>query len=198
MKEQNTVQLVLFSLSGSPKAPEMITKLSGLLHYILNECDQPLVSIEKEIKMIQDYLSLEKIRYGDDMNMLVEVPGNCSGKMIAPLLLIPFIENSFKHGASKMLMHPYVRLRITIENNFLHFFVSNSRPEVHDFLAVRGNIGLKNVKDRLQLLYPFDHELNIIEEPGTFSVFLKIRLTDTSIPLKTDEVIKQVKDYAVA
>ena len=78
------------------------------------------------------------------------------------------------------------------------FFVSNSRPEVHDFLAVRGNIGLKNVKDRLQLLYPFDHELNIIEEPGTFSVFLKIRLTDTTIPLKTDEVIKQVKDYAVA
>ena len=81
----------------------MITKLSGLLHYILTECNQPLVSLEKEISMIHDYLSLEKIRYGNDMNMSVELPTSCSNKMIAPLLLIPFIENSFKHGASKML-----------------------------------------------------------------------------------------------
>ena len=106
----------------------MIKKLSGLLHYILNECNQPLVPLEKEIKMIQDYMALEKIRYGEQMNMTIEIQENYPDKMIAPLLLIPFVENSFKHGASKMLTHPYVKLRITIENNMLHFFINEQRP----------------------------------------------------------------------
>ena len=176
----------------------MITKLSGLLHYILNDCDQPVVSLEKEIRMIRDYVSLEKIRYGDDMNMSVELPDNCPNKMIAPLLLIPFIENSFKHGASRMLTRPYVRVRLTIENNIAHFFVTNSRPQVQDIGTPKGNIGLNNVKKRLHLLYPFDHELNIVEEPECFTVFLKIKLTDRTVPYTTGEEIKPVKEYAVA
>ena len=176
----------------------MITKLSGLLHYILNECNQAVVPLEKEMKMIRDYVSLEKIRYGDDMNMSVELPHNCPDKMIPPLLLIPFIENSFKHGTSRMLTHPYVRVSITIENNIAHFFVSNSRPQVQNSGTTRGNIGLNNVKKRLQLLYPFDHELNIVEEPGSFTVFLKIKLTDRTVPNKPDEEIKPVEEYAVA
>jgi hypothetical protein len=204
--------IYFFIVSGSAKAPEMITKLSGLLHYILSECNQPVVSLEKEIKMIRDYVSLEKIRYEDDMNMSVELPDNCSNKMIAPLLLIPFIENSFKHGASKVLAHPYVKLRMTIENNIVHFFISNSRPEFQDSLTTKtvmpnpsagqagrqGNIGLKNVKKRLQLLYPSDHELNIIEKPGSFSIYLKIRLTDITSSSGTNEALKHLSEYAVA
>ena len=204
--------IYFFSLSRSPKAPEMITKLSGLLHYILNECSQTLVSFDKEIKMIQDYLSLEKIRYGDDMNMSVELPSNPTNVMIAPLLLIPFIENSFKHGASKMLSHPYVSIRITVENNILHFFISNSRPHEEDSIGAKtympnspelralkqGNIGLKNVRKRLELLYPSDHELNIIEEPGSFTVYLKIKLAKITVPSERDESIKPVQEYAVA
>jgi hypothetical protein len=190
--------IYFFTLSGSPKAPDMITKLSGLLHYILDECNQTVVPLEKEMKMIRDYVSLEKIRYGDDMNMSVELPDNCPDKMIAPLLLIPFIENSFKHGTSRMLTHPYVRVSITIENNIAHFFVSNSRPQVQDSGTTRGNIGLNNVKKRLQLLYPFDHELNIVEEPGSFTVFLRIKLMDRTVPNNPDEEIKSVEEYAVA
>jgi len=190
--------IYFFTLSGSPKASEIITKLSGLLHYILNECNQPLVSLDKEIKMIQDYVSLEKIRYGDDMNMSVELPGNCSNKTIAPLLLIPFIENSFKHGASKMLTHPYVKLRITVENNFLHFFLTNSRPQIQDAIRSKGNIGLKNVMKRLQLLYPLDHELNIVDEHKSFSVFLKICLNDAMVRSETDQRIKHSEEYAMA
>jgi sensor histidine kinase YesM len=190
--------IYFFTLSGSSKAPEMITKLSGLLHYILNECNQPLVSLEKEIKMIQDYVSLEKIRYGEDMNMSVELPDNLSNQMIAPLLLIPFIENSFKHGASKMLTHPYVKLRITVEDNFLHLFITNSRPEIPDAEITKGNIGLKNVKKRLELLYPLNHELNIVEEPKNFSVFLKIGLIDVTVTSENDETLKQVDEYAMA
>ena len=190
--------IYFFALSGSPKAPDMIGKLSGLLHFILNECDQPLVSLEKEFRMIQDYLSLEKIRYGDDMNMSVELPGDCSNKMIAPLLLIPFIENSFKHGASRMLAHPYVKLSIAIENNVLHFCIRNSRPPLQETVTAKGNIGLKNVRKRLELLYPFDHELNIVEEPESFTVSLKLRLIDVMASSETGEVIKPIKEYAVA
>ena len=190
--------IYFFTLSASPKAPEMINKLSGLLYYILNQCNHSLVPLESEIKMIQDYVSLEKIRYGDDMNMSVELPANSSNKMIAPLLLIPFIENSFKHGASKMLTHPFVKLRVTVENSTIHFFISNSRPALQEKLTTKGNIGLKNVKKRLELLYPYEHELDIIEEPGRFSVFLKIRLTDITVTSETDETIKSVKEYAVA
>ena len=120
--------IYFFTLTASPKAPEMIKKLSGLLHYILNECNLPLVALKKEINMIQDYMALEKIRYGEQMNMTIEIPENYNDKMIAPVFLIPFVENSFKHGASKMLSHPYVKLRITVENNLLHFFIMNSRP----------------------------------------------------------------------
>ncbi|HET9745830.1 MAG TPA: histidine kinase, partial [Chitinophagaceae bacterium] len=171
--------------------------LSGLLHYILNECDQPLVPLEKEMKMIQDYVSLEKIRYGKEMNMSVELPDNCSNKMIAPLLLIPFIENSFKHGASKMLTHPYVKLRIAIEGDMLHFELSNSRPQVHDLGMVRGNIGLKNVTKRLELLYPADHALDITVQKESFAVDLKIRLVDMADTTNTREIRKPVKEYAM-
>src|SRR4051812_33581473 len=107
-----------FTLSGSPKAPEMINKLSGLLHYILNECNQPLVPLQNEINMLRDYMALEKIRYGEQMDMTIDIQekdspfrqGEAGRGLIAPLLLIPFVENSFKHGTSKMLAHPWLKL----------------------------------------------------------------------------------------
>jgi LytS/YehU family sensor histidine kinase len=77
-------------LNGSSAAPETVKTLSGLLRYFVYECDQPLVPLEKELKMIRDYISLEKIRYGDNLNMSVQVRGNAVHKMISPLLLIPF------------------------------------------------------------------------------------------------------------
>ena len=107
----------------------MIKKLSGLLNYILHECDQPMVLLERENKMIQDYMDLEKIRYGEHMQMTIEIVGDPDQKMIAPLLLIPFVENSFKHGASKMISEPWVSLNMKIENQKLHFTVSNSQPQ---------------------------------------------------------------------
>jgi sensor histidine kinase YesM len=105
-----------FILNGSSQAPEMIKKLSGLLNYILNECNQSLVPLEKELLLIQDYIELERIRYGDKLNLSLHIQGNPAGKIISPLLLIPFVENSFKHGTSRMLTHPWVKLDINIEN----------------------------------------------------------------------------------
>jgi len=190
--------IYFFTLTNSTQAPEMIKKLSGMLYYILNECNQPLVPLDKEIKMIRDYMDLEKIRYGEQMKMTIEIHENYPGKMITPLLLIPFVENSFKHGASKMLTHPYVKLRITVENNMLHFFIMNSRPQTIESATAKGNIGLKNVKKRLQLLYPAAHELNIVSESESFTVYLKIQLKEGAMNPSDDEELKPITEYAMA
>ena len=195
-----------FSLSGSPKAPEMINKLSGLLYYILNECTPSLVPLQKEINMLRDYMALEKIRYGEQMNMTIEIQedgsppleGEAGRGLIAPLLLIPFVENSFKHGTSKMLAHPWVKLQVIIENNTLHFSVTNSRPSEAETQLKKGNIGLKNVKKRLELLYPGTHELNIISESESFFVSLKIPLQQANSYAAVNEEIKTITGYAMA
>ncbi len=185
-----------FTLSASKKAPGMIKKLSDMLHYILNECDQPLVPVEKELKMIQDYFVLEKIRYGEEVDMTLDIKGDYHNKMMTPLLLIPFIENSFKHGASKMLTHPYVKLNISIEDNNLLLLLRNNKPEV-PMLSKNGGLGLKNVRKRLQLLYPGTHELNIVNEPESFIVFLKVRL-QVMIPQVISPEKKEIERYAIA
>jgi len=195
-----------FTLSGSPKAPEMINKLSGLLYYILNECTLSLVPLQKEINMLRDYMALEKIRYGEQMNMTIEIQeegspplqGETVRGLIAPLLLIPFVENSFKHGTSKMLAHPWVKLQMIIENNMLHFSVTNSRPEEAEPNVKKGSIGLRNVKKRLELLYPGTYQLNIISEPESFFVSLKIPLQKANSYAAANEEIKTTTDYAMA
>jgi LytS/YehU family sensor histidine kinase len=175
----------------------MIKKLSDMLRYILNECDHPVVPLEKEIKMIQDYMALEKIRYGEQMDMTIDIKGNYHNKMVTPLLLIPFIENSFKHGASKMLAHPYVKLSISIEDNHLLFLLTNNKPDMLALAPRNGAIGLKNVRKRLQLLYPGTHELNIVSEPESFIVFLKIQLQEMKPLTATPEEIQR-KKYEMA
>ena len=94
-------------------------------------------------------MALEKVRYGEQMDMTIELKGNYHNKMVTPLLLIPFIENSFKHGASKMLAHPYVKLSISIEDNNLLFLLTNNKPDMATTVSRNGSIGLKNVRKRL-------------------------------------------------
>ncbi|HEX3165538.1 MAG TPA: histidine kinase [Chitinophagaceae bacterium] len=190
--------IYFFTMTASVQAPEMIKKLTAMLHYILNECNQPSVPVEKELKMIQDYIALEKIRYGEQIDIKTEIQEAGNNKMIAPLLLIPFVENSFKHGASKMITHPWVKLRITFEDDMLHFFIINSKPLSHESASRNGSIGLKNVQKRLLLLYPGAHELNIISEPENFTVFLKIQLKELIVsPANADETL-QTEEYAMA
>jgi LytS/YehU family sensor histidine kinase len=165
-----------FILKGSSRAPEMVKKLSSLLNYILNECNHPLVPLKKELTLIQDYIELEQIRYGDKLNLGLHIQGNPEGKMISPLLLIPFVENSFKHGTSRMLTHPWVKLDIHIERDSLNFKISNNKPERDNETIAKKGIGLNNVKKRLQLLYPGAYSLNITENEMSFDVSMKIAL----------------------
>lgn len=198
-----------FTLSGSNKAPEMIKKLSDLLKYILNEGNLLEVPLERELKMIVDYVSLEEVRYGNQMHLSVELPDYVisgheegSGWLLAPLLLIPFVENSFKHGASKMLNQSYIRLRVTIEDDELHFFITNGCPTLDEITntnsssnAKPGNVGLKNVKKRLELLYPGKHELTILPEAESFTVYLVIKLRKSDAIIENFNQIKPTIVY---
>jgi LytS/YehU family sensor histidine kinase len=128
--------------------------------------------------------------------MELEISGNHSHKMIPPLLLLPLVENSFKHGASKMLVQPWVNLNITIKEQSLFFLLSNSRPDEITLSQHNGHIGLKNVKKRLQLLYPAAHEMNIAEGTQSFEVFMKIRL---EVPNVTEKDVKtETIEYEMA
>ena len=167
-----------FSLYRSPQAGALVKKLSGMLGYMINDCNEKLVPLEKEISLIQDYMGLEKVRYGQRLTMDVEIHGDFENKLIAPLLMIPFIENSFKHGTSQMLRQPWIKLEIIIIGNQLFFKLSNSKPSlVHATKANKG-IGLLNVKKRLQLLYPGRHQLDISSTEDLFTVSMQILLEE--------------------
>jgi len=171
-----------FIINDSPVATEAIKKLSTLLRYIIYDCNQPLVKLEKELTMIKGYIHLEKIRYGESFSMSLQIQGNAINKMICPLLLIPFLENSFKHGASQMLTHPWVSLDIVIEERDLYFNLSNSKPMLTAEKMVTKGLGLRNVKKRLAILYPETHVLNITDEVMSFSVSLKVPLCKPNDP----------------
>ncbi|HEY1023915.1 MAG TPA: histidine kinase [Sphingobacteriaceae bacterium] len=164
-----------FTLSGSPEASGLVTKLSDMLRYMTDECEYPLVPLAKELKVLRDYIDLEKIRYGN-LKLKVDIVGECDNKLIAPLILIPFVENSFKHGSSKMLQDPWIDLFISVDDDLLLFSLNNSRPDVPQKQNAENGIGLTNVKKRLQLLYPGRYELTIAENKDSFSVRLKLPL----------------------
>ncbi len=172
-----------YSLASSPRASEMLLKLSDLLSYMLYECDKPLVPVEKEIEVMKEYMALEKIRQDENLEMEVSVKGDLSAKKIAPFLLLPFIENSFKQ-ISHMTEQPWINMEIKMEGDIFSLTLVNgimlnisSRPELH-------NNELANVQKRLTLLYPEKHELKINVEQEMFVVVLKIQLEAPVLPAR--------------
>lgn len=166
-----------YSLVGSPRASEMVLKLSDLLSYILYECDKALVPLEKEIEMIKVYMTLEKIRMADNLEMEIHVKGDTRNKSITPFLLLPFIENSFKH-CNTTTEKCWISLEIKVEENaYLLKLINGLSPEIVHQPDLYGN-GLAKVKRRLELLYPGSHELKITAEEEVFLVLLEIRLTE--------------------
>jgi sensor histidine kinase YesM len=172
----NTLNNIYFFIfSDTEKAKSLIGKLEKLLHYIIHECEKPFVPLSDEINMIQGYLQLEKVRYGSHLDVHVEISGDFDNKIIAPLLMIPFVENSFKHGTSQVLRDPWIRLILQADEHTLHFTVANSKP-AHEPKKTPGGIGLKNVQERLKLLYPHNHFLMIEPTVNTFTVNMQIPL----------------------
>jgi LytS/YehU family sensor histidine kinase len=164
-----------FIISDTKKAKALIEKLEKLLTYVIRECEKPLVPLSAEIDMINDYLDLEKLRYSSHLDFHIEISGDCNNKTIAPLLMIPFIENSFKHGTSQVLRNPWMRLILQVDEDVLHFTLANNKPP-QEIRKAQSRIGLKNVQKRLALLYPANHFLVIEPTQNTFTVNMRIPL----------------------
>jgi len=168
--------LYALSLSKSDKAPEMILKLSEMMRYLMYESNEKMVTLADEIRCMRNYIELERIRQDEKNKINMEI--NCAenGKMIAPLLLIPFLENSFKHGMNSSMEAGWITIRLTEQEDALLFEIENSKPGGAKQSDGNG-IGLKNVKRRLELIYPQKHELAISDNAATYKTQLKIRLS---------------------
>lgn len=161
-----------YALQHKNEAPEMILKLSNLLDYILYQVNKPKVLLQNEINHLKDYISLEKLRFHD--RLLINFTNNSQAKNfeIAPMLLIPFVENSFKHGAivdEKLT----VKINLDLKNDQLFFSVENSSSSK---TKTANGIGLENLKKRLHLLYPEAHELVIENTNSIFKTKLNIEI----------------------
>lgn len=171
--------LYSLTLDKSDKAPNLVLKLSDMMRYILYECNDRYVLLEKELDFIRNYLDLQKIRLDEAIPVKIEVKGNTAQNKIAPLLFEPLIENAFKHGAYGRNNDGFVnilfnfeevnKMELLIENRFDKSW-SNEKGESK-------GIGIKNVSRRLELLYPEKHSLDIQENGSLFTVILKIDLS---------------------
>jgi two-component system, LytTR family, sensor kinase len=174
--------LYALTLQKSEKAPDMVLRLSNLLEYTLYSGKESEVELSEEMTQIRGYIDLEKLRFGNRLKITAEMDENVRGLTIAPVLLLPFVENSFKHGASSDVRSPYIQIQLAVNGNVLDFRVINSyQPESGKFEKYRERIGLKNVRRRLELLYPMRHQLDIIQTENTFEVKLHIELNSSGI-----------------
>ncbi|CAN5248724.1 sensor histidine kinase [soil metagenome] len=157
----------------SETTPEAILKLSEIMRYMLYECNDNKVDLAKELQYLQNYIDLQKIRFGKNAYIDFKIEGNTDTQQIVPLLLIAFIENAFKHGIANDPLTP-IRLLIDVSSNHLHFYITN-KTHNNNRDAV-GGIGLNNVKRRLDLLYPGKYNLEIRDEKDTYTVELSLIL----------------------
>lgn len=173
--------LYVLTLNNSNKAPDMIHKLSQLMSYMLYDSNLPEVPLEMEIKYIKNYVDLEKLRYGDRLEVLLRVYEKTDGIMIAPLLILPLVENSFKHGASNQLDGGWIHVDIDVRESTLLIKVENNKIEFEkenmDQNTERpSGIGLENARKRLNHLYPGRHSLQLFNEEDRFLAVLKLEV----------------------
>lgn len=168
------------ALKKSDLTAEAVLKLSEMLDYLLYECNTDLVTMQKEIRLIRNYIYLQKIRYGERLDIQFNTE-HFNDQRIPPMILLPFIENSFKHGVGKQSKKVWIKIQLFIEDQSIHFGILNSKSiqKKVDNNSTSGGIGLENVKKRLELLYQKNYSLEIKDQTDIFSVKLLIPISTT-------------------
>jgi len=166
------------TLEQSDLAPGIVLKLSHLLRFMLYESKSPEIPLKTEVHIIQSYMELEQVRYGNRLDVSFVCRGELHDKKIAPLLLLPFVENAYKHGPSQQLDLCWISFDLAVEDNMIRFKLINSfdsdeesKPEESS-----GGMGLQNVKRRLELIYPNRYLLDIRAEDDMFIVNLDLQI----------------------
>jgi len=168
------------TLERSESAADVVLRISSMLDYMLYRGPQRLVPLEEEVEYINNYLALEKLRFGDRVRVDFAVDRPAKGHLIAPLLLIPFVENSFKHGTGQANRNGEIHIRLSVTDSRLAFVVENSKPAARapSNRDAEEGIGLKNVQKRLDLLYAGRHELEIQDGEQQFRIELQVELDE--------------------
>jgi len=168
------------------QAADLVLKLSDLMRYSLYESSKESVILSREISYIENYLDLERARFSDKVTIDYQLTGNPEEYLIAPLLLVSFVENAFKHGTAKSKHASYVNLSIVLDQSTLYFKIKNNIPE-HTRQGPKareekvGGFGLSNTSKRLQLLYPDKHKLSVQQTESEFSVDLELELDAANV-----------------
>lgn len=163
-------------ITGNKKAGEIVIKLSEIMSYMLYDSNGRLIPLEKEISNLKNYIDLEKLRHGDELSVSFTVKGQPKGRAIAPLILVSFLENAFKHGISENLENSWITITVEIRHDSLYFEVENSLHKADEKKStekVHSGLGLSNVKKRLELIYGELHTLEIAKS-DTYSVQLEL------------------------
>lgn len=156
-------------------APESILRLSKILRFMLYETNGAYIVIEDELKIISDYIALEKLRYDESLHVSFNFNIEEGKQLLPPLLLIPLVENAFKHGVSEARDRPFVDIQLSLSKQQLSFVVKNSSESFSDKTAIKENIGLTNLRRQLELLYT-DYNLSVEQKESVFTATLKINL----------------------
>lgn len=168
--------LYSLTLKQSVHAPEVVLKLSELMRYMTQVAGQYTVSLQQEIDHIQRYIDLEKLRLNPGAEIQFMRQGELGSIRIAPLLLLPLVENAFKHGVETQTENIKVDTELSLQNGQLFFRITNSKPQQRTNISDKSGIGIENLRRRLALVYPERHELFIEDKPATFTASLWIDL----------------------
>ena len=173
----NSLNSVYFLIDkNNPDARKALHKFSDMLRYQLYEANGEKIPIEKEINYIQDYVHLQQLRKDENYKVQFNCATDVKGFSIEPLLLIPFVENAFKHISHKNDGSNFVKLDLSRRNGYFEFAVENSQEKGIRSTEQHGGIGMQNVKRRLELLYPGTHELKVDDKENTFKIDLKLKI----------------------
>jgi two-component system, LytTR family, sensor kinase len=169
--------LYSLALEKSDKTPEYILKLSNIMDYMLYESNEMEVPLEKDLDNLKNYIEIERIRHLDGSKIQFDIEGNTKSQMIAPLILLPLVENAFKHGLNARFEDNFVKALVQVEGQKLSFFIENNKNTEGVAFEEKGHgIGLQNLYKRLELFYPKRHYIEITENAKTYAVLLKLDL----------------------
>ncbi|MEZ5345346.1 MAG: histidine kinase [Pyrinomonadaceae bacterium] len=170
--------LYALTLKKSDKAPETVIKLSEMLVYILYKCDGKYVLLEDEIKLIENYMSLEKLRYGDNLKLSFNKNVPDKNARIAPLILLSIVENAFKHGVSGEVGNAEIEIGLNLNEELFIFEVFNTKSKIGqpDETDYTKGIGASNIKKQLELVYPNRYSLHVDEKEDSYHVSLRLKL----------------------
>jgi len=182
---------VIYSLviNKRQESSEAILKLSDILRYVIYDSSSPFVGLNNEIEMIRNYIVLQQYRMNEGSKITFSFEGEPGELKIAPMLLLPLVENGFKHGIKGDVKDTFLDIQLTMKNNGISFIVTNNKVKEEGKIRDAGGIGLQNIQNRLNLIYAEDHSFQIEDKEGLFRVTLVIH--NLAIPVKRKQKLNE-------